>query len=219
MEAAKRRLFEQLASEIDDRRVLSAMASVPRELFVPPEVARLAYEDMALAIGHGQTISQPYIVALTLSAARVMPTDRALEVGAGSGYQAAVLSKLAASVVSVERVGALARAAEGRLRSLRCDNVEVRLAGDTLGWPEGAPYDVIIVAAGAPRLPNDLLAQLADGGRLVAPIGSMRSQELIRVTKTPNGLAYTSLCDCRFVPLLGPGAWPEGDDSSSLEPV
>ena len=209
MQEAKRRLMEQLASEIDDRRVLNAMASVPRELFVPKEAAPLAYEDMALAIGHGQTISQPYIVALTLSAARPLPTDRALEVGAGSGYQAAVLSRLAASVVSVERVDALARTAERRLRSLGCDNVEVRLAGDVLGWPEGAPYDVIVVAAGAPKLPTELLAQLADGGRLVAPIGTRRSQELIRVTKTPDGLVPTSLGGCRFVPLLGPGAWDE----------
>ena len=119
MESQKRRLFESLASEIDDRRVLSAIESVPRDLFVPEEAAHLAYEDVALPIGHGQSISQPYIVALTLSAARVRPNDRALEVGAGSGYQAAVLSRLAASVVSVERVEALARSAEERLRSLR----------------------------------------------------------------------------------------------------
>ncbi len=213
MESAKRRLFEQLASEIDDRRVLRAMESVPRDIFVPEEVAALAYEDMALPIGHGQSISQPYIVALTLSAARVRPTDRALEVGAGSGYQAAVLSRLAASVVSVERVESLAQDAERRLRSLRYANVEVRLAEDTLGWPDGAPFDVIVVAAGAPRIPNELIAQLAEGGRLVAPVGSMRSQELMRVVKSAGGLAVTSLGACRFVPLVGPGAWPESDDS------
>ena len=189
------------------------MESVPRELFVPDEAAHLAYEDMALPIGQGQSISQPYIVALTLSAARVRPDDRALEVGAGSGYQAAVLSRLAASVVSVERVDELARSAAERLHSLRCSNVEVRLAGDVLGWPDGAPYDVIVVAAGAPRMPNELLSQLAEGGRLIAPIGSMRSQELMRVVKSAGGLAVTSLGACRFVPLVGPGAWPESSDS------
>ena len=213
MESAKRRLFERLATEIDDRRVLRAMESVPRDLFVPEEAAQLAYEDVALPIGHGQSISQPYVVALTLSAARVRPTDRALEVGAGSGYQAAVLSRLAASVVSVERVEALARTAECRLRTLGCANVEVRLAGDVLGWPDGAPYDVIVVAAGAPKIPRDLIAQLAEGGRLVAPVGSRQSQELMRVVKSPGGLAVTSLGACRFVPLVGPGAWPERDDS------
>ncbi len=213
METAKRRLFERLSAEIDDRRVLRAMESVPRELFVPEEAAHFAYEDVALPIGHGQSISQPYIVALTLSAARVRPNDRVLEVGAGSGYQAAVLSMLAASVVSVERIEALARSAERRLRSLRSDNVEVRLATDALGWPDGAPYDVIVVAAGAPRIPNELLAQLAEGGRLVAPVGSMQSQELMRVVKSPDGLAFTSLGACRFVPLVGPGAWPEHDNS------
>ena len=180
---------------------------------MPEEAAHLAYEDVALPIGHGQSISQPYVVALTLSAARVRPTDRALEVGAGSGYQAAVLSRLAASVVSVERVEALARTAERRLRTLGCANVEVRLAGDVLGWPDGAPYDVIVVAAGAPKIPNELIAQLAEGGRLVAPIGSRQSQELMRVVKSPTGLAFTSLGACRFVPLVGPGAWPERDDS------
>ena len=189
------------------------MESVHRDIFVPEEAAHLAYEDVALPIGHGQSISQPYVVALTLNAARVRPSDRALEVGAGSGYQAAVLSRLAASVVSVERVEALVRSAECRLRSLRYDNVEIRLAGDALGWPDGAPYDVIVVAAGAPKLPNDLIAQLAEGGRLIAPIGSMQSQELMRVVKSPDGLAVTSLGACRFVPLLGPGAWPEHDDS------
>lgn len=212
METAKRRLFEQLATEIDDRRVLRAMEGVPRELFVPEEAAHLAYEDVALPIGLGQSISQPYIVALTLSAARVRPNDRVLEVGAGSGYQAAVLSRLTACVVSVERVEPLARAAERRLRSLRYANVEVRLAGDVLGWPDGAPYDVIVVAAGAPKIPNELIAQLAEGGRLVAPVGSIQSQELLRVIKSPGGLAVTSLGACRFVPLVGPGAWPEQDD-------
>ena len=213
METAKRRLFERLASEIDDRRVLRAMDSVPRELFVPEEAAHLAYEDVALPIGHGQSISQPYVVALMLSAARVLPTDRVLEVGAGSGYQAAVLSRLAASVVSVERLELLARSAEHRLRSLRYPNVEVRLAGSDLGWPEGAPFDVIVVAAGAPKIPNELLAQLAHGGRLVAPVGTMHSQELMRVVKSSGSLAVSSLGACRFVPLVGPGAWPEEDAS------
>ena len=211
MESERRRLLVRLATEIDDRRVLRALEEVPRELFVPEEAAHLAYEDVALPIGYGQSISQPYIVALTLSAARVRPNDRVLEVGAGSGYQAAVLSRLAASVVSVERVEALARSAEHRLRSLRYANVEVRLAGSALGWPEGAPFDVIVVAAGAPKIPNELLAQLADGGRLVAPVGSMHSQELMRVVKSSGGMAVSSLGACRFVPLVGAGAWPEED--------
>ena len=200
-------LLAELAREVSDPRVLSAIARVPRERFVPPELRLHAYENRPLPIGYGQTISQPLIVAIMTQALDLRGDEKVLEVGTGSGYQAALLSRLAAHVVTVERVPELARQAEGALAELGYDNVEVHVAGDTLGWPEGAPYDAIIVTAGAPRVPHELVEQMRIGGRMAVPVGSRDLQELVQVVRSPEGPVIISLGPCRFVPLVGPGAW------------
>ena len=207
----KRELFDNLRREIRDEKVLSAMARVPRELFVPAESRAHAYKDTALQIGEGQTISQPFIVALMTSALDLMGREKVMELGTGSGYQAAVLSRLVPNgrVLSLERISSLAQTAGTLLRSLAHDNVEVRMAGNTLGCPEEAPYNAIIVAAAAPRLPLVLLDQMAVGGRLVIPIGTLKEQELTRVLRTDEGHTVKMLGPCRFVPLVGREAWPE----------
>ena len=205
---SKTALLEELAREVSDRRVLDAISRVPRERFVPRGLRQHAYENRPLPIGHGQTISQPLIVALMTQALELHGHERVLEVGTGSGYQAALLSHLAAEVVSVERVPELAHSAEGALAG--CSNVEVHVAGDTLGWPQDAPYDAIIVTAAAPRVPHELQDQLAMPGRMVIPVGSRDLQELVRSVKGPEGSALANLGPCRFVPLLGAGAWSEG---------
>lgn len=215
MEDKKRRLIEHLRRDVSDVRVLEAMTRVPRDLFVPWDSRHLAYEDIPLPIGQDQTISQPLIVAMMVAALAVKSTDKVLEVGTGSGYQASVLSLLAREVVTTERLPDLAGAARERLASLGCDNVVVRPAGDVLGCPEEAPFDAIVVAAAAPRLPMVLLDQLADGGRMVIPVGSLHQQELNRVEKNRDGFSVKSLGPCRFVPLIGPGAWGEDDTRGS----
>ncbi len=202
-------LLAELAQDISDRRVLAAIAKVPRERFVPQELRVHAYENRPLPIGHGQTISQPLIVALMTQGLALYGDEKVLEVGTGSGYQAALLSRLAAEVVSVERVSELAQRAGRLLAELGYANVRVFVAGEMLGWPEEAPYDAIIVTAGAPRVPHELLDQLALGGRMVIPVGGRDLQELVRVVKSPEGPALTNLGPCRFVPLLGAGAWSE----------
>jgi protein-L-isoaspartate(D-aspartate) O-methyltransferase len=189
---------------ISDERVLAALASVPREAFVAQELASYAYDDAPLPIGDGQTISQPYIVAFTAEALQLRPTDRVLDIGTGSGYAAAVLSRLGREVYSVERVDVLCRSASERLRELRYDNVHVRCGDGTLGWPEHAPFDAIAVAAVGPRPPPALLEQLVVGGRLVMPIGPDGSQTLMRLTRTSaNNYSEEPLVDVRFVPLIG----------------
>ncbi len=160
LEEERRSLFDRIRSDVPDHRVVDAMMAVAREKFLPEASAHLAYDDTALPIGEGQTISQPYIVALMLGALEVRPTDSVLEVGTGSGYQAAVLARLARAVTSVERIAALAQGARSRLASLGVANATVHLAGASLGWPAGAPYDGIVIAAAAPRLPRDLIDQL-----------------------------------------------------------
>ncbi len=207
---SKTSLLAELAPEVSDRRVLDAISRVPRERFVPRRLRQHAYENRPLPIGHGQTISQPLIVALMTQALELHGHERVLEVGTGSGYQAALLSHLAAEVVSVERVPELAHSAERALADVGCANVEVHVAGDTLGWPQGAPYHAIIVAAAAPRVPHELQDQLAMHGRMVIPVGSRDLQELVRAVKGPEGSALANLGPCRFVPLLGAGAWSEG---------
>ena len=205
--AARARLVAQLGQRIKDERVIKAMARVPRECFVPLEGQHMAYEDTALPIGFDQTISQPYIVAVMTEALGLNGTQRVLEVGTGSGYQAAILAGLAQSVITTERIVALAERARTVLAGLGYRNVEVHMAGEILGWPEEAPYDAILVAAGAPCMPSELLVQLAIGGRLVIPVGSRYEQELCKVTKQRRRNVIENLGGCYFVPLIGKGAW------------
>ena len=212
LKKAKKRLFHALRREVGNNTVIEAMERVPRELFVADVSHHLSYEDIALPIGGGQTISQPYIVALMTSALELNPKDSVLELGTGSGYQAAILSHLVRKVCTVERVVHLAEGARKRLASLGCLNVEVRLAGDELGCTDEAPFDAINVTAGAPRLPRVLLDQMAHSGRMVLPVGSQQEQNLIKVVRTDDGYSIASLGQCRFVPLVGKGAW---DDTPS----
>ena len=206
-------LIAAMRWQINDERVLDAMRRVPREEFVPPELRSSAYENEPLPIGSGQTISQPLIVAMMTEALQLQGGEKVLEVGTGSGYQAAVLSLLAGTVISVERLPELAASARQRLQRLGYANVTVFDADPfVLGWPAEAPYGAIVVTAGVPRLPESLVGQLAEGGRLVLPIGSEWSQDLQRITALPRGgLRFESLGPCRFVPLIGPEAWPERD--------
>ena len=214
LEEAKRRLMDRLRSEVPDDRVIEAMERVPREMFVPEESRHLAYEDVPAPIGEGQTISQPLIVALMLRALELRRSDRVLEIGSGSGYQAAIMAELAGEVIGVERIGSLADSARERLTSLGYTNVEIVHAERRLGWRRSSPYDAIIVAAGAPKLPSELMEQMAVGGRLVIPVGSMESQDLMKVTRTSDAYSVLTLGPCRFVPLLGEGAWPEVEEES-----
>ena len=198
------------ARGVEDPLVLDAMRAVPREDFVPADLAEYAYEDGPLPIGHGQTISQPYIVAVMTAAARVRPGNRVLEIGTGSGYGAAVLSEIAGDVYTVERIEGLADSARDRLAALGYGNVHVRCGDGTLGWAEHAPYDAIIVTAGGPTVPRALLDQLKPGGRLVMPLGSeLRAQRLIRRTRTgPETYTQDDLEWVAFVPLIGEQGWP-----------
>jgi protein-L-isoaspartate(D-aspartate) O-methyltransferase len=198
------------ARGIISERVLGAMASVARHEFVPIEARASAYSDEALPIGGGQTISQPFMVAIMTNALRLSATERVLEIGGGSGYQAAVLSLLAREVVVVELQPALASASRERLARLGYANVRVEEGDGSLGWLAGAPYDAILVSAAAPAVPPPLLEQLAEGGRLVIPVGGSDRQDLLRIVKRADGLAQESLCACRFVPLLGRHGWPAG---------
>lgn len=199
---------EQLAQRnIRDERVLQAMAAVPRHLFVPQQLSERAYADNALPIGEGQTISQPFIVALTAAALRIEPQDRVLEIGTGSGYAAAVLAQLAAEVWSVERFRSLALDAKQQLATLGYTQVHVGIGDGTGGWPEHAPYNAIAVAAAAPAIPRPLIDQLAPGGRLVLPVGSRDDQQMVRITHTPQGLVQHRLGPVRFVPLIGEHGW------------
>ena len=207
LERAKSRLFAALRSRVPSGRIVDAMERVPRELFVPESRRHLSYEDMPLPIGDGQTVSQPHIVAIMTHALELKEGDSVLEVGAGSGYQAAILSLLARHVLSVERIPSLAERAIVLLSSLGYANVEVRPAGSVLGCPEKAPFDAIIVTAAAPALPRTLMEQMADGGRMVIPAGSQQEQNLIKVVKSRTTYSITNLGPCRFVPLLGKGAW------------
>jgi len=208
-EAARARLIEHLSTEIKDKRVLAVMARIPRERFVPPESRHLAYEDIPLPIGLEQTISQPFIIALMTEALELTGSEKVLEIGTGSGYQAAILAELAGSVITVERLPPLAKAAKRVLNSLGYSNIEIHLAGETLGWLEGAPYDAIMVTAGAPRVPPGLLAQLAVGGRMVIPTGSRYLQELCKITRHKKKNKVQNLGGCRFVSLIGKNAWEE----------
>jgi len=207
LERARENLLKYLDHEIADKRVVEAMRRVPREAFVSPEQYHVAYDDRPLSIGFGQTISQPFIVALMVQALELKEREQVLELGTGSGYVAAILAELAQKVVTVECIPELAESAKQVLDKLGYSNVEVHVAGKTLGWPEGAPYDAIIVSAGAPTLPEVLLEQLTWNGRLVIPVGSRWQQDLLRVTKLRKGNRIENLGGCYFVPLVGEGAW------------
>ena len=194
------------ARDVRDARVLAAMRDVPRHLFVPPERQSQAYDDAPLPIGYAQTISQPYIVALMTALAQPSPGDRALEVGTGSGYQAAVLSRLVSQVYTIEIVEPLARSAEQRLKNLGYANVTVRAGDGYAGWPEMAPFDIVMVTAAPDHVPEPLLAQLKPGGRLVVPIGPVSAvQELQLIEKDNAGRTRTTrVAPVRFVPLVRP---------------
>ncbi len=196
---------------IRESAILDAFLAVPREAFVSAELAHLAYGDHPLPIEASQTISQPYIVALMIQAARIGPGDRVLEVGAGSGYAAALISRIARSVIAIERQHELIEIARLRLRQLGCDNIEIVEGDGTKGWSAEAPYDAILAAASGSHVPEALVVQLAPGGRLVMPIGDPGGiQELIKVTKQPDGiLRQENLGGVRFVPLIGEEGWRE----------
>ena len=195
---------------ITDRRVLQAMREVPRHAFVPPEWRHEAYSDRPLPIADDQTISQPYMVAIMTQSLALQGHERVLEVGTGSGYQAAVLSRLAAQVYSIEYFPNLAETARAVLQRLGYTNVQVMTGDGGLGLPAHAPYHGILVAAAAPHVPQSLLGQLAEGGRLVIPVGSVASQELLIITRHGDDYPQARSVPCRFVPLLGQEGWAEG---------
>jgi protein-L-isoaspartate(D-aspartate) O-methyltransferase len=202
---------EQIASRgVRDARVLAAMREVPREAFVAPGYEDEAFRDSPLPIAEGQTISQPFIVAFMAEAARITSQDHVLEVGAGSGYAAAVLGRLARRVIAVERHVALARQARERLANLGVENVDIKVGDGTLGWIEAAPFNAIIVSAGGPAVPEALKEQLGPGGRLIMPVSTPGgTQELRRLTKGRHGFEVDSLGPVRFVPLIGAQGWKE----------
>jgi protein-L-isoaspartate(D-aspartate) O-methyltransferase len=195
---------------ITDERVLASMARVPRELFVPESMRELAYEDGALPIGSGQTISQPFIVAAICSLLELRGDEHVLDVGTGSGYQAAVLAELAREVTTIERVPELYEHARSLLADAGYRNLDVRLGDGSLGVPERAPFDAIAVAAAAPSIPYALYDQLVEGGRLVVPRGTRWGQELVQVVKTQEGPTERASIPCRFVPLVGAGGFRRG---------
>jgi protein-L-isoaspartate(D-aspartate) O-methyltransferase len=208
---AAQRLADTLAARgITDSRVLAAVARVPRHRFVSEDLAERAFDDTALPIGSGQTISQPYIVALMTQELRLAGNERVLEIGTGSGYQTAVLAELCREVITIERHEELLGTAMPVLEELGYRNIEFRVGDGTLGCPERAPFDGIIVTAAAPEVPAPLYNQLAIGGRLVIPVGDRQSQTLIQVEKQPDGHPLTrDLCGCRFVQLIGEAGWSD----------
>lgn len=204
---------------IRDERVLDAMRQVPREAFVGERYAGLAHDDAPLPIGEGQTISQPYIVAVMIEAAELKPDDKVLEVGSGSGYATAVMSRLAGRIHAVERYPSLAEEAASRLERLGFNNVETHVGDGTLGWPQAAPFDAILVAAAGPSIPVALQEQLAVGGRLVVPVGAGESQRLIRVRRrSAADFDREDLAAVRFVPLIGAQGWKRGDGDPDQSP-
>jgi protein-L-isoaspartate(D-aspartate) O-methyltransferase len=211
-EVARRRLLDDLTAKgITDRRVLDAMAEIPRERFVLEEYQRRAYDDRALPIDAGQTISQPYMVALMTQELRLSGDECILEIGTGSGYQAAILARLCRRVVTVERIAELSARARSVLDSLGIDTVECHVGDGSPGWPADAPYDGIIITAGAPDIPPVLYSQLRPEGRLVIPIGAGHPQMLKTILRRDGGPVVTDVCECSFVPLIGAEGWPPDD--------
>lgn len=203
-----RMVERQIAARgIQDPRVLDVMRAIPRHIFVPPSYHSAAYGDHPLPIGEGQTISQPYIVAMMTELLEPRAEDRVLEIGAGSGYQAAILGKLVRRVVTIERIPEVAEGARRHLGDLGIHNVELIVGDGTLGYPDEAPYDAIIVTASTPEVPEPLIEQLAEGGRLVAPVGGREYQELIRIVKLQGRLHSESYGGVVFVPLIGEHGW------------
>ncbi len=207
----RRRLIETLqANGIRDLAVLRAFDEVPRHLFVPTGVRHRAYEDAALPIGSGQTISQPSIHALYLDVLKLTGRERVLEIGTGSGFQTALLARLAAQVFTIERVVALMERAKEVLRAQQVNNVSFLVGDGTIGWREYGPYDAILVGAGSPTVPQPLVDQLAVGGRLLCPVGDRIKQEVVLVTRDFSGVRTTVVTDARFVPLVGTHGWVDG---------
>jgi protein-L-isoaspartate(D-aspartate) O-methyltransferase len=205
--AARAKLIKRISSEIKDTRVLDVMSRIPRELFVPEGIRYQAYEDKPLPIGYEQTISQPYIIALMTEELEIQGTEKLLEIGTGSGYQTAILAELAREVISIERVPELAESARNVLDKLGYKNIHIYIAEESLGRKQDAPYDAIMVTAGAPRVPDDLVEQLATGGHMIIPVGTRYMQELCKVTKHKDKTTVQNLGGCRFVSLIGKDAW------------
>ena len=213
---AKSKLFDKLSNDIEAPEVLQVMEIIPRELFVSKSDVHQAYRDIPLDIGYGQTISQPYIVALMTAAMKLEQSHVVLEIGTGSGYQSAILAKILneGKVISVERIPELADLARSVLNKLNCDNVEIYPATCELGRPSNGPFDAIVVTAACPNLPQALVDQLKVGGRLVVPIGCLKRQELTLVIRTMHGMQGYSLGACRFVPIIGQEGFPESLERS-----
>jgi protein-L-isoaspartate(D-aspartate) O-methyltransferase len=211
LEEARDLLLRSLAADIKDTRVLEALRKVPRERFVDADLRAHAYSDRPLPIGHGQTISQPRMVALMLQELALTGSERVLDLGSGSGYQTALLAELAKEVVAVELVPELVERSRRVLLDLGYKNFIVHQATDELGWPASAPYDAIVVAAASPRVPMSLIDQLAEGGRMVIPVGGRSRQELMRVEQTREGVRVSRRGGCGFVPLIGRDAFGRSD--------
>ncbi|HXX58798.1 MAG TPA: protein-L-isoaspartate(D-aspartate) O-methyltransferase [Thermodesulfovibrionales bacterium] len=194
---------------IKDSRVLEAMRRIPRHLFMDESQRDSAYADMALPIGEGQTISQPYMVAIMTELLELLGTEKVLEIGTGSGYQTAILAELSGAVYTIERIRALAERAGEKLKVLRFENIHVKVADGTLGWPDAAPFDRILLTAGAPDVPEPLVEQLSEGGILLAPVGDRYSQQLVRIVKKSGQLSKEYHTPCVFVPLVGEHGWKE----------
>jgi len=204
----RRMVEEQLAPRgIEDARVLGVFSKVERHRFVPEDFQGSAYADYPIPIGEGQTISQPFIVALMTQCLGVSPQDRILEVGTGSGYQAAILAELAKEVYTIERIASLAKRAEVKLSDLGYQNIKIKVDDGTLGWKENAPFNKIIITAASPRIPLPLTEQLAENGRLILPLGESFSQVLTLVEKRGNRIESQKICGCVFVPLVGKYGW------------
>jgi protein-L-isoaspartate(D-aspartate) O-methyltransferase len=197
------------ARGIHDSRVLDAFRKIAREEFIPEDVRNLAYEDRPLAIGEGQTISQPYITALMTQSLEVQPTDKILEIGTGSGYQTAILASLGREVITIERYAGLMERARERLGRLGYKNIKCLLMDGSLGWDSESPFDRILVTAAAPSVPTPLIEQLSMNGVLVLPVGDRDNQKLKRLRKSPSGVTLEDLCGCVFVPLVGRGGFEE----------
>jgi len=219
--AERRRMVEdQIAFRgVRDPRVLEVLLAIPRHRFIPGQDRPDAYEDRPVPIDCGQTISQPYMVAVMTEWLAVDSGDRILEIGTGSGYQTAVLARLAREVVTVERHALLSASARKLLEAMAFDNIRYVVGDGTLGWPDAAPYDGILVTAGAPRMPQALRTQLAEGGRLVVPVGGREEQRLVRITRHGDQFEEELGMGCRFVPLLGTEGWPGTPQQSSGPPV